>query len=82
VHQIATICYAHTGRRPDQKTIKRVLADNPLPERTARRFPLYDQIANPIEGLYNKSRATSARAQGHLEDYGHDAPAATQPAPG
>jgi hypothetical protein len=49
VRQIATICYAHTGRRPDEKTIKQVLADNPLPERTARRFPLYDQIASPAE---------------------------------
>ena len=39
VHEIATICYARTGRRPDAKTIKRILAETPLPERTQRRFP-------------------------------------------
>lgn len=49
VNEIATICYARTGRRPDDKTIKRVLAEHPIPERTARRFPLYHQIANPAE---------------------------------
>jgi putative transposase len=50
VNEIATICYARTGRRPDDRTIKRVLAENPLPERTARRFPPYHQI--PLKGFH------------------------------
>src|SRR5262245_3860304 len=49
VNQIATICYARTGRRPDDKTIKRVLAENDLPHHADRRFPLYHQIADPAE---------------------------------
>jgi putative transposase len=66
VNQIATICYARTGRRPDEKTIKRVLADNPLPERTRRRFPLYPQITNPAE-----RRAVIIRL--HFEGWGKKA---------
>jgi hypothetical protein len=66
VNQSATICYARTGRRPDEKTIKRVLADNPLPERTSRRFPLYHQIPNPAE-----RRAVISRL--HFEGWGKKA---------
>jgi putative transposase len=47
VHEIATICYARTGRRPDAKTIKHILAETPRPERTKRRFPPYHQIPDP-----------------------------------
>jgi len=49
VHEIATICYARTSRRPDAKTIKRILSETPLPERTTRRFPLYHHIPDPAQ---------------------------------
>jgi len=49
VHEIQTICYVRTGRRPAAKTVKRVLTTTPLPFRTTRRFPPYHQIAEPAE---------------------------------
>jgi putative transposase len=66
VNQIATICYARTGRRPDDKTIKRVLTENELPHRPSRRFPLYHQITDPAE-----RRATIIRL--HFEGWGKKA---------
>ena len=66
VNQIATICYVRTGRRPDDKTIKRVLAENELPHRPSRRFPLYHQITDPTE-----RRATIIRL--HFEGSGKKA---------
>lgn len=49
VNEIATICYIRTGRRPDAKTIKRILATAELPPRSQRRFPPYHQISDPKE---------------------------------
>lgn len=49
VHEIQTICYVRTGRRPHAKTIKQVLTTTPLPFRAARRFPPYHQIADAAE---------------------------------
>lgn len=49
IHELQTICYVRTGRRPDAKTVKRVLATTPLPLRTQRRFPPYHAIPNPID---------------------------------
>src|SRR5512145_1447855 len=49
VNELATICFICTGCRPDDKTIRRVLADHPLPDHPARRFPPYHQIGDPIE---------------------------------
>ena len=37
------------GRRPDPKTIRRVLAEGPAPLRMMRRFPPYHEIAEPRE---------------------------------
>jgi len=49
-HEIATICYARTSRRPDAKTIKRIFkAAEPLPARLQRRFPPYHQIPDPAQ---------------------------------
>lgn len=49
-HEIATLCYARTGRRPDAKTIKRIFkAAEPLPARLQRRFPPYHQIPDPAQ---------------------------------
>ncbi|NJO81882.1 MAG: hypothetical protein HC828_03265 [Blastochloris sp.] len=52
VHEIGTICYAQTGRRPDAKTIKRVLqAADPLPPRQTRRFaPIITFLIPPAAG--------------------------------
>jgi putative transposase len=50
VHEIATICYARTGRRSDAKTIKRIRkAAEPLPTRQQLRFPPYHQIPDPAQ---------------------------------
>jgi putative transposase len=51
MHEIATICYARTGRRPPAETVKRILkVAQPLPERQQRRFPPYHQIPDPAQG--------------------------------
>jgi len=34
---------------PDRKTVKRVLAEEPVPLRMMRRFPPYHEIAEPPE---------------------------------
>jgi putative transposase len=50
IHEIATICYARTGRRPHAETIKRILAAAaPLPARKQRRFPPYHHIPDPAQ---------------------------------
>ena len=48
-NEIATVCYVRFGRRPDPKTIKKVLADEPAPLRMMRRFPPYHEIEEPRE---------------------------------
>ena len=48
-HQIATICEVRFGRRPGARTIKRVLAEEPVPTAVARRYPPYHQIPDPAE---------------------------------
>ena len=48
-HQIATICEVRFGRRPSPHTVKRVLAEEPVPAGITRRFPLYHQIPDPAE---------------------------------
>jgi transposase len=49
INEIMTICYVRTGRRPDAKTVKRVLTDTPLPFRATRRYLPYHEIAEPAE---------------------------------
>jgi putative transposase len=50
VYEIATICFARTGRRPHSETVKRILkAAQPLPGRQQRRFPPYHQIPDPAQ---------------------------------
>jgi transposase len=48
-NEIATICYVRFGRRPDLKTVGRVLAGEPIPLRIMRRFPPYREIPEPRE---------------------------------
>ena len=47
--ELATICYLKCGRKPAPHTIQRVLAEGPPPSYTARRYPPYDEIADPAE---------------------------------
>jgi transposase len=49
VHEIQTICYVRTGRRPHANTVKHVLTTTPLPFRTTRRFAPYHHMADPVE---------------------------------
>lgn len=43
-NELSRVCYVRFGRRPARKTVKRVLAEEPLPLRLVRRFPPYHEI--------------------------------------
>jgi len=47
--EIANVCYVCSGRRPSKHTIKRVLAEEPMPLRMVRRFDPYHEIPEPRE---------------------------------
>jgi transposase len=47
--ELTRICWARCGHRPSPHTVKRILAENPPPPRTHRRFPPYHGIADPIQ---------------------------------
>ena len=49
VNEIRTICWARFNHRPSSATVKRVLAEHPPPPRAHRRFPLFQQIADPAQ---------------------------------
>jgi transposase len=44
LNEVANAVYIRFGRRPDHKTIRRVLAEEPIPLRFVRRYPLYHEI--------------------------------------
>ncbi len=48
-NEIATICYVGFGRRPDYRTVERILAEEPMPLRMVRRFPPYREMREPWE---------------------------------
>jgi hypothetical protein len=48
-HEIAAICSARFGRRPSPHTVKRILAEEPLPVGVSRRFPPYHAIGEAAE---------------------------------
>lgn len=48
-HEISTVCYVRFGRRPDYRTVERVLAEEPMPLRIVRRFPPYREMGEPRE---------------------------------
>jgi len=48
-HEISTVCYVRFGRRPDYRTVERVLAEEPMPLRMVRRFPPYHEMGEPRE---------------------------------
>jgi putative transposase len=43
-HELATICYVVSGRRPSSHTVKRVLATGPKATSISRRYPRYSQM--------------------------------------
>ncbi len=45
-HEIAKICGVQFGRRPSHNTVRRILAEDPLPILVGRRFPPYHQVAD------------------------------------
>lgn len=46
--EIVTICWARFGYRLGHTTVRRLLAEQPPPPRTSRRFPPYHAIADPF----------------------------------
>ncbi len=44
LNEIANAVYVRFGRRPDHKTVRRVLEEEPIPLRFVRRFPPYHEI--------------------------------------
>jgi putative transposase len=49
LNEIANACYVLFGRRPDHKSVRRVLAEEPIPLRMVRRFPPYHEITERRE---------------------------------
>jgi putative transposase len=49
LNEIANAIYVRFGRRPDHKTLRRVLTEEPIPLRFVRRFPPYHEIPEPKE---------------------------------
>lgn len=48
-YEITNICWVRFDRRPSSHTVKRILAEGPLPSDQPRRFPPYHAIADPAE---------------------------------
>src|SRR5215203_7551547 len=48
--EISRVCYVRFGRRPARKTVKRVLAEEPLALRFVRRFPPYHETPKRRDG--------------------------------
>ncbi len=44
LNEIANAVYVRFGRRPDHKTVRRILEEEPIPLRFVRRFPPYHEI--------------------------------------
>ena len=47
LRELATICYIRFGRRLGHQTVKRVLAETPLPVLPSRRYPAFHAMADP-----------------------------------
>jgi len=48
-HQLATLCYVASGRRPSARTVKHILATGPKPTSISRRYPRFHQFTDPAE---------------------------------
>src|SRR4051794_3196928 len=64
-NEISRICCVRFGRRPARKTVKRVLAEEPIPLRFVRRFPPYHEIPERRGGSGGVARRRLER-QGDL----------------
>ena len=49
-NEISRVCYVRFGRRPARKTVKRILAEEPIPLRFMRRFAPYHEIPERRDG--------------------------------
>jgi len=49
IYEITTICRVRFGHRPSPHTVRRILAEGPLPPVLGRRYPPYHQIADAAE---------------------------------
>jgi len=49
LNEVANVCYVRFGRRPDGRTVARVLAEEPIPLRMVRRYPPYNEIPEAKE---------------------------------
>jgi len=47
--EIATICYVRFGRRPDYRTVRRVLSEEPMPLRMVRLYPPNHEMPRAAE---------------------------------
>ncbi len=50
LNEIANIVQACFGRKPDVRSVARVLAEEPVPLKIVRNYPPYHEIADPREG--------------------------------
>lgn len=48
-NEIANLCYVCFGRKPDPRTVRRVLDEEPMPLKILRRYPPYHEMAEPRE---------------------------------
>jgi putative transposase len=60
-NEIANACYVRFGRRPDRKTVRRVLEEEAIPLRFVRRFASYGEIA---EGRERRLAVVALHAEG------------------
>jgi len=60
-NEIANACYVRFGRRPDRKTVARVLEEEPIPLRMVRRFPPYHEMP---EGRERRLAVVALHAEG------------------
>jgi transposase len=50
LNEIANVVQASFGRKPDVRSVARVLAEEPVPLKIVRNYPPYHEIADPREG--------------------------------
>jgi putative transposase len=53
LREIAEICDVRCGRRPSHHSVQLVLASGPPPSITTRRFPLFNETADPAQRRHN-----------------------------
>jgi putative transposase len=61
LNEIANAVYVRFGRRPDHKSVRRVLREEPVPLRMVRRYPPYHEIP---EGRERRAAVVTLHAEG------------------